>query len=303
MPQPPHRILRRRVVLFLAVLGLSAVSNLLAKPAAEESYHIGSEDVLEVTVWQSPDLTKSVVVNSKGMINYAFLGDIPVAGRTPQEVEMLLKEKLAQGYVKNPQLSVTVKEYNSKKILVFGEAVKPGLYKLKGELPLLEVLFMVGGVSPNSKRMTIIRPVLASESSSSPVGTLSSKDFDKSEGANVIDVNLISLLSKGDLSQNVMVKPGDTIYISSGTGERFYVLGQVKNPGPYEWVQDITVLEAIKMASGATDKAALNRIMIRKQGRKEDVIKLNVVDIMRGKKKDDVIIKPGDVIVVPESWI
>jgi polysaccharide export outer membrane protein len=115
----------------------------------------------------------------------------------------------------------------------------------------------------------------------------------------------VALLSKGDLSQNVMIQPGDTIYVSSGTGLRYHVLGQVGSPGPYEWIQDITVLEAIKLAGGVNPRGAPNRIKVRKiygNGQKQE-IKVNVVDIMKGKKKDDVVIKPGDTIIVPESWI
>ena len=120
-----------------------------------------------------------------------------------------------------------------------------------------------------------------------------------------MNVDLISLLSRGDLSQNVLIIPGDTIYVASGTGLRYHVLGQVGNPGPYEWVEDITVLEAIKMAGGVNVRGAANRIRIRKvygQGEKQE-IKVNMLDIMKGKKKDDVVVKPGDTIIVPESWV
>ncbi|HNV87161.1 MAG TPA: polysaccharide biosynthesis/export family protein [Candidatus Omnitrophota bacterium] len=272
----------------------------------KEPYRIGREDVLDVSVWGSQDLTQTVTVSSDGTFSYPILGNVPAAGLTPEQIANDIQEKLAQGYVKDPKVSVTVKEYNSKKILVFGEVEKPGLYKLKGKVPLLELLFMVGGVKPDAKRMTVIRPLnvdQGGEAVPAAMDTTFAKEG-KEDSAQAIDVNLISLLSKGDLSQNVLIMPGDTIYVSSGSGERYYVLGQVKNPGPYEWIQDITVLEAIKLAGGPTDSAALNRINIRQnRGGQEQVIKLNVADIMQGKKKDDVVIKPGDVIVVPESWI
>lgn len=274
----------------------------------QDTYVIGRDDVLDITVWQSPDLTKSVTVQSDGTIDYPLLGSLTVAGITPIDLAKTVQEKLAQGYVKEPKVNVTVKEYNSKKILVFGEVGKPGLYKLRGEIPLLELLFMVGGANQSAKRMTIIRsPKLPAAAAYAPPST----DLSMFEGkgsstteASSMEVDLIALLSKGDLAQNVMIKPGDTIYVSSGTGLRFYVLGQVQNPGPYEWVQDITVLEAIKAAGGVKEKGAPNRIRVRKNynGHKEE-IKVNVLDIMKGKKKDDIVIKPGDTIIVPESWV
>ncbi len=272
----------------------------------EEAYQIGREDVLEISVWQTPDLSKTVAVDAKGNISYPFLGTLSVSGKTPKEVQDLLKVKLSEGYVKDPQVSVSVKEYNSKKILVFGDVAQPGLYKLKGSLPVLEVLFMVSGVKQSAKRMTVIRPVNVSEDAV-PLSMASGKrkkGSQSEESAKALEVNLISLLAKGDLSQNISIHPGDTIYVSSATGEKYYVLGKVRKPGPYEWVEDLTVLEAIKLADGAAESAALNRIQIRRnRGGNEELIRLNVVDIMKGKKKDDVIVRPGDVIIVPESWI
>ncbi len=273
-----------------------------------DSYLIGREDVLEITVWQSPDLTKSLTVQSDETIDYPILGSLSVSGMSTDDLEKTIREKLSQGYVKNPQVSVSVKEYNSKRILVFGEVSKPGLYKLKGPIPVLELLFMVGGASPDAKRMTIIRPSKDSAEKSAALRFPPSEDMKQKPvdpSAQTITVDLISLLSRGDLSQNQIVMAGDTIYLASGTGLRYHVLGQVGNPGPYEWVQDVTVLEAIKMAGGVNERGAPNRIKIRKvfgNGEKQE-IKVNILDIIKGKKKDDVVVKPGDTIIVPESWI
>lgn len=267
----------------------------------EEVYLIGREDLLDITVWQSPDLTKSVTVEFDGAIDYPILGRIPISGLTPKEVEKTIQARLAQGYVKNPQVSVSVKEYNSKKILVFGGASKPGLYKLKGKIPVLELLFMVGGVTADAKRMTIIRPPSISAYAIPSAISHSSEEPPSLGEDTAIEVDLISLLSKGDLSQNILIHPGDTVYISSGTGLKYYVLGQVRKPGPYEWVQDITVLEAIKLADGLTERAAAARIKVRKAGGGD--IKLNLTDILKGKKKDDIVVRAGDTIIVPESWI
>lgn len=278
----------------------------LAASSPKEAYQIGKDDVLDISVWQSPDLTKVLPVGSDGAITYPILGSIPAAGLTPSALERTIAQKLAEGYVKDPKVTVAVKEYNSKKILVFGEVVKPGLYKLKGKIPLLELLFMVGGVKLEAKRMTVIRP-LHSGSDVIPAalepGSSNSSEPEESS-PKPLEVDLLALLSRGDLSQNIFIMPGDTIYVSSGTGERFYVLGQVKKPGPYEWVQDITLLEAVKMAGGPTEKAALNRITVLKNsGGGKESVKVNVGEIMQGKKRDDVMIKSSDVVVVPESWI
>lgn len=292
--------LKRLTLLLTIFVCLFSVNTLSAET---EAYLIGRDDLLEITVWQTPDLSKTLAVNSKGTIDYPILGAIHAAGMTPKTLADLLQKKLKQGYVKNPKVSVSVKEYNSKKILVFGAVEKPGLYKLKGPVSLLELLFMVGGVTADGKRMTVIRPEKVSEDAM-PMALLLSGEEELSDSADAISVDLLALLSKGDLSQNIMIRPGDTIYVSSGTGKRFYVLGQVTNPGPYEWTQEITVLEAIKLAEGPTEYAAVNRILVRKkEGGNETKIKVNMIDIMKGKSKDDVLIQDGDIVVVPKSWI
>jgi polysaccharide export outer membrane protein len=152
--------------------------------------------------------------------------------------------------------------------------------------------------------MTVIRPSQGSADANPALQADSSKGDNPKGSASAVEVDLISLLSKGDLSQNIMIHPGDALYISSGTGLRYYVLGQVGSPGPYEWSQDITVLEAIKQAGGVRERGAPNRIKVRKiyNGQKQE-IKINLVDIMKGRKKDDVVVKAGDTIIVPESWI
>ena len=290
------------VLLSIPPVGISAKTGVSVKK--EDAYVIGREDVLDISVWQSPDLTKVLTIQSDGTIDYPILGSLQAAGLTPPQLAGILREKLAQGYVKDPKVTVSVKEYNSKKVLVFGEVAKPGLYKLRGEIPLLEFLFMVGGVNQDAKRMTVIRPPKVSEDAI-PSALLPASRGDASlESAAPIEIDLIALLSKGDLSQNIMIRPGDSVYVASGTGQKYYVLGQVRQPGPYEWIQDITLLEAIKLAQGITERGAPNRIKVRKNyGDRQEVLKINLTDIINGKKKDDIVIKPGDTIIVPESWI
>lgn len=292
-------------MLLTAFLSSSSVICASEEESKAEVYSIGKGDVLEISVWQSPDLTKSVTVESDGMMEYSFMGRIQAEGKTTYELQQTITSTLKGGYVKDPRVGVSVKEYNSKKILVFGEVIQPGLYKIKGNMPLLELLFMVGGVKTEAKRLTVIR---TDDSSATPVPQAlklsSNKGNLKDVSESAIEVDLLALLSKGNLAQNITIRPGDTIYVSSGTGERFYVLGQVRNPGPYEWVPDLTVLDAIKLAEGPTELAALNRITVRrKRSGREEQIKVNVLDIMKGRSKDDVSIEPDSIIVVPKSWI
>ena len=118
--------------------------------AATTIYRIGAQDVLDISVFQVPDLTKSVQVSDAGTINLPLVGEVPVAGKTAREVERDLTAKLGAKYLQNPQVSVYVKEYNSQQVTVEGAVQKPGVIPLKGHTSLLQLIAMANGFDPNS---------------------------------------------------------------------------------------------------------------------------------------------------------
>lgn len=107
-------------------------------------YRIGAYDVLDITVFQVPELTKSVQVGDSGTINLPLVGEVNVAGQTPSEVERALTAKLGAEYLQNPQVSVYVKEHNSQNITVTGAVKKPGVYPIKGKISLMQAVAMAG---------------------------------------------------------------------------------------------------------------------------------------------------------------
>src|SRR5262249_3836623 len=116
----------------------------------ERSYKIGPMDVLDISVFQVPDLTKSVQVSDTGTINLPLVGEVPVAGKTSQEVERDLTAKLGAKYLQNPQVTVYVKEYNSQQVTIEGAVQKPGIFSIKGKTSLLQLIAMANGFDPNS---------------------------------------------------------------------------------------------------------------------------------------------------------
>jgi polysaccharide export outer membrane protein len=126
--------------------------------ATNGSYRIGPLDVLDITVFQVPELTKSVQVGDNGIINLPLIGEINVGGKTPNEVERDLTAKLGAKYLQNPQVSVYVKEYNSQNVTVSGAVNKPGVYAIKGKTSLMQAIAMAGDLNPNSdSRILILR--------------------------------------------------------------------------------------------------------------------------------------------------
>jgi polysaccharide export outer membrane protein len=253
----------------------------------EKEYEIGPEDVLEIRVWDHDDLTREVYVSREGVFSYPLIGTVQAGGLSIEQLEKEIRDRLSGKYIIDPQVSITVKEYKSKKVFVLGEVggsgKGPGTYPLTGKTTLIEVLTMAGGPTKDAgSEVIVIRPKNSKEN---PVTLDQASKEDK-----VIKVNLRRLL-EGDTSQNIYLEPNDTVYVSKAA--YFFVYGQVKNPGKYNLEKDTTVLKAITTAGGATEKAAVNRTKVvrEKQGEKQE-IRVNLSDLL----------EPEDIVMVPESF-
>lgn len=109
------------------------------------AYKIGAQDVLDISVFKVPDLSKTVQVADSGTINLPLVGEVPAAGRTAQEVERDLTKRLGDKYLQSPQVTVFVKEYNSQFVTIEGAVKKPGVYPIKGKSSLLQVIATAEG--------------------------------------------------------------------------------------------------------------------------------------------------------------
>jgi polysaccharide biosynthesis/export protein len=132
-----------------------------ASAARNSGYTVGPSDVLEISVFKVPELSKSVQVADTGTINMPLLGEVPAAGKTAQEIEQDLTRKLGAKYLKSPQVTVFVKDHNSQRVTVEGAVRKPGVYPIKGKLSLVQALATAEGVDKDlySKDVTVFRMV------------------------------------------------------------------------------------------------------------------------------------------------
>ena len=117
-------------------------------------YRIGVDDELAIAVWHEPEFSQAVVVRPDGMITLPLLNDIQVAGLTPEEMQVLLTEKL-KAVVNEPQVTVSVKAIKSRKAFVVGNIAKQGAYPLTGRLTVLELIVEAGGLTPFAKGKAI----------------------------------------------------------------------------------------------------------------------------------------------------
>lgn len=236
-------------------------------------------DVLNLTVVQQPDLSKKYPIESNGSVTIPLVGRLEAAGKTVDAFASELKNRLA-AYLRNPQVVVDVER--SKRVFVFGGVASPGMYQLTEHMTLIELLARAGygGVS----EAIIVRNTDAPAPAFPDNGDASTE---------VIRVNLREFereLERGNLSRNVALEDGDTIYVPRFDPNRVYVSGEVRSPGAYSVPEGTTVLQALALAGGPTERAALGR--------------LRIIRIVDGEQKavggevDDVV-QPGDTILVP----
>jgi polysaccharide export outer membrane protein len=245
------------------------------------SYIIGPQDVLLVTVWNQPDISGKYTVEQDGSFTFPLLGRVATGGLTLRALELELSRQLAEGLFKDPQVTVSVLEYRSKRVFVVGEVRQPGTHVLSGDMSVIEVLARAGSTTSSAAdHVLVVRPA-------KPEGPVLP---DQDQAAEVIRVALRDI-EGGVLSNNVSVRDGDTLFVPRAAV--VYVTGRVRNPGGYALGQNMTVLQALALAGGATDFGATNRIRIRR--------------VVNGKEREikgelTTAVEAGDTIVVPERF-
>jgi len=269
-----------------------------ARDPAGGDYRVGGYDFLSIIVYEEKDLSRGAVrVSADGFISFPLIGRIKVDNLTTSEIEKLISHKLAEEqYLLDAHVSVLVTEYNSKRFLVLGAVRNPGSYSLKAQECVLDAISRSGGV----KRAREVY-----EEQAGKKGMIIRTENINTDHARkiVINLDLEGLLKGRDQVSNIFLVDKDVLFIP--TAEHFYIIGQVIRPGSYPITdKEISLVEAISIAGGFTRIAARNRTrIIRVEDGVEKIIEVRVDAITgAGKKIQDVPIKPGDVVVVPESF-
>ncbi|MCK4738945.1 MAG: SLBB domain-containing protein [Deltaproteobacteria bacterium] len=282
----PLYFLKFTFVFMTLFLGLLIYST----PANAIEYAVGEGDLLEINVYEHPDLKTKVRVGADGSITFPLVGVVNIGGFTTSGVEKKLATLLEDGYIKKAHVTVFISEYTSKKVTVLGEFLKPGLIRLRGESTLLEVISSAGGLTNLAGDYLFIQR--KSKKPSTPLTNLD-KDLKSIADADddVIRVELKVLLEKGEATVNHQVNDGDSIYIPKA--DLVYITGEVVRPGAYKITKGLTVLKAITLSGGFTPIAWKGRTKIVRKGTD------GVEETIRVKMQELVI--PEDVILVPES--
>src|SRR4051794_31948204 len=227
----------KSLLLLMLCLGMNAGL------AAQTNYVIGAQDVLTVTVFGETDLSGKYTVEQDGTFTFPLIGRVKPGGATLRAFEQELKKQLADGYLRNPQVTVGVETYRSQRILVLGEVRAPGEYQLTGDMTLLAALARAGSTTPAASRDVVVVRAPRRASGATTTG--------EPNEAEIIKVDLTALQA-GNLALNLSLQDGDTINVLKA--QSVFVAGQVKSPGAYAVDSGTTVLQLLSLAGGVTDR-------------------------------------------------
>lgn len=277
--------------LYLAFFTLFPIPVIADQPT-RSAYTVGPGDIITLTIFAGgiQQAKTDIVVSDKGDLTVPFIGDIKASGLTLKDLEKKIYGPLEQDYFVSPQINIQMKEYHSLSYTISGAVKKEGKYELDFHPSLMDLIAKAGGVSKERGNIAyILRSNKAAE-----------KD--------PINIDLSKLLDEGDMSRNIMLETGDTIYIPNATQmdqarTKIYLEGEIKNPGMIDYQPGLTALSACIMAGGFGKYAAPARArIIRIDQNTHEIIKINLDEINAG-NQPDFPLKPGDRIHIPETWL
>ncbi len=241
----------------------------------QSNYRIAAGDVISVTVFQNPDLTLNVRVHESGKITFPLLGKVDVAGYALENVESKIAALLRSGgYVRDPQVSVMLENPYGSQVAVLGHVNRPGRYPLMtADLKLTDLLAMAGGITTDGDE----RVVVVGERDGKPMR---------------VEIDVPELFSASSSQGNLVIEAGDTIHVD--IAPVFYIYGEVQRPGTYRVGRNMTVMQALAVGGGLTQRGSDKGIKVFRQGQ----------DLSVSKQAPELTseIIANDVIVIDESF-
>lgn len=281
-------MLRTRVVFIIAWLLIAGMAGAQeAGTAVTAGYRVGPKDLLEIKVFEVPELNIERRIDADGTVDLPLLGKVKLEGLTSTEAAERLKAHLEATYVQRASVAVQVREFRSKPITVLGAVRQPGPLAYTGAWTLLDALAAAGGVQDGSvgDRIYILRRAQTG---------LTDQIF----------VNVEDLILRADPDANLPIYPNDLINVPSRTSITIYCLGQFRSPGALSFTSTdrITVMTTIARAGGLTDRASSSLTIKRRDRSGKDIeIPVNAKRVLSG-KDPDVELQSGDVLIVKESF-
>ena len=243
---------------------------------------IGAGDQLDIEIFDTPELSGSVRVSQTGEINLTVLGNIQVAGLTPNQAARKIESELkSRGLLIDPHVTVAIAEYATQGATVTGEVHSPGLYPTLGSRRLLDMIALAGGVLPTAGRTASV--------------------LHRDDPHNPRNIVLVPHNNALSAQENPVISPGDTVVIDKAS--IVYILGDVGKAGGYlvDNNERLSLIQALTLAGGWTRTSAQSKVILIRQvpeGREE--IKLDLRHVVHGEQAD-IKMSNGDILFVPSS--
>lgn len=265
-----------RVAIVAVVITSIAALPISAQPP-EPGYILGPGDVLEISVWGYQDLTRQVAVRPDGKISVPLVGSVTAAGLSVDRLAQVLTRSYAE-YIRNPQVTVIVKEFRKITASVIGQVARPGTYTLRPGVRLLDLLSLAGGVTEAAalKESRLIRP-----------------------GASPQLVDLDRLLA-GDQSMNIALQGGETLVVPEDLVNVVSILGEVAKPGRFRLRGEMRVLDVLLLAGGLTEKASITQARLMRDSRESAPLNLDRL-LIHQDMSHNVVLEAGDALFIPEE--
>ena len=240
--------------------------------AADGDYVLGAGDVVKISVFEHPDLASEVRLSESGKISFPLIGEVPLVGMTARDAEARITQLLALGgFIKKPQVNLLVLQFRSQQVSVLGQVNRPGRYPIEGPGKISDFLATAGGIAPTGEdviklvRMRDGKPVL-------------------------IEIDPAEAFEAGKLDKDIAVKGGDVIYVAKAPV--FYIYGEVQRPGSFRLEPGMTVMQALSLGGGLTQRGTEKDLKIhRRGGSKTMQLNANLTDALQ----------PNDVVYVKAS--
>ncbi|HEV8352616.1 MAG TPA: SLBB domain-containing protein [bacterium] len=258
------------VLLLICVLATAAVP-----AAAQQPYLLGPGDVIEVSVFGYPDLTRLVPIMPDGKVSLPLVGTVTAEGLTVDQFTAVLTRAYA-AYIRNPQVSVSVREFRKVSVSILGQVARPGTYALTPGARILDLISAAGGVTDvaDLREAHLVRP---------------------GQPPQVVDLQKVLA---GDPAANFALAGGETLVVREDLFNLVNIVGEVVRPGQYRLRGEMRVLDVLLLAGGLKDTASLNQsTLVRRSGEREP-LRLDRL-LLRQEMEQNVIIRPGDTLIIP----
>lgn len=305
MQSATARITAGLLGLALTAFYASAQQSAQTAEKPDNGYVLGADDQIVIHAIDCPEISdKPFLIGTNGSLTLPLIGRVNAGGLTVDQLEATLDSRLKQ-YVKNPQVVVSVSEFLSQPVSVFGAVTKPGVYQLRGRKTLYEVLSLAGGPGAGGPTETMGSSLTLTRLRENGEIPLRGAKIDPTGQFSTVELNVQDILDGKDGAANIVMKPNDTISVSEANSKVVYVVGDVEHGGSFSLGgrDSLSVLRALSLAGGLgrtamPDKARIIRGAPGAAKPLEIPVKLR--RIFNG-KEDDIALLPQDVLVVPTS--